>query len=187
MLRRKKQTDRQTNKKSDNRCVRARENTKSSVLILEARYYSTACIAAPGTPTEQRICRISILTAGTADLPVAEEAAELCDFGVRRLWNVACIQRLLTHRDVIRNADVLVVVTGMEGALPSVVAGLTDAPVIAVPTSIGFGTNLGGVSAMLPMLNSCATGVLNIDTDSAAPCSPPKFSAHPPPPTPNSR
>ncbi|ANV89971.1 nickel pincer cofactor biosynthesis protein LarB [Picosynechococcus sp. PCC 8807] len=113
---------------------------------------------------------ISILTAGTADLPVAEEAAvtaELSGFAVNRLWDVgvAGIHRLLSHRHVIEQADVLITVAGMEGALPSVVAGLADCPVIAVPTSVGYGVSFGGVSALLTMLNSCAAGigVMNID------------------------
>ncbi|AFZ36944.1 1-(5-phosphoribosyl)-5-amino-4-imidazole- carboxylate (AIR) carboxylase [Stanieria cyanosphaera PCC 7437] len=113
---------------------------------------------------------ISILTAGTADLPVAEEAAitaQLCGFKVKRLWDigVAGIHRLLSHRQVIYEANVLIVVAGMEGALPSVVAGMADCPVIGVPTSIGYGTSFGGVAPLLTMLNSCATGigVVNID------------------------
>jgi pyridinium-3,5-biscarboxylic acid mononucleotide synthase len=113
---------------------------------------------------------ISILTAGTADLPVAEEAAvtaHLCGFQVRRLWDVgvAGIHRLLSHRQVIDEADVLIVVAGMEGALPSVVAGMADCPVVAVPTSVGYGASFGGIAALLTMLNSCAAGigVVNID------------------------
>jgi NCAIR mutase (PurE)-related protein len=113
---------------------------------------------------------ISILTAGTADLPVAEEAAitaELCGFQVQRLWDVgvAGIHRLLSHRQIIDQADVLIVVAGMEGALPSVVAGMANCPVIAVPTSVGYGANFGGIAPLLTMLNSCAAGVgvVNID------------------------
>jgi NCAIR mutase (PurE)-related protein len=113
---------------------------------------------------------ISILTAGTADLPVAEEAAvtaELCGFQVQRLWDVgvAGIHRLLSHRQVIDQADVLIVVAGMEGALPSVVAGMADCPVIAVPTSVGYGASFGGIAPLLTMLNSCAAGIgiVNID------------------------
>jgi NCAIR mutase (PurE)-related protein len=113
---------------------------------------------------------ISILTAGTADLPVAEEAAitaTLCGFAVQRLWDVgvAGIHRLLSHQSLINEADVLIVVAGMEGALPSVVAGLANCPVIAVPTSIGYGASFGGLASLLTMLNSCATGigVVNID------------------------
>jgi NCAIR mutase (PurE)-related protein len=113
---------------------------------------------------------IAILTAGTADLPVAEEAAvtaELCGFRVDRLWDVgvAGIHRLLNNREVIDRADVVIVVAGMEGALPSVVAGLADCPVIAVPTSVGYGASFGGLAPLLTMLNSCAAGigVVNID------------------------
>ncbi|MDJ0568825.1 MAG: nickel pincer cofactor biosynthesis protein LarB [Pleurocapsa sp. MO_192.B19] len=134
-------------------------------------YYSTARIctlSAPQAPTQ--IGTISILTAGTADLPVAEEAAitaELCGFAVTRLWDVgvAGIQRLLSHRQVVYEADVLIVVAGMEGALPSVVAGMADCPVIGVPTSVGYGASFGGVAPLLTMLNSCAAGigVVNID------------------------
>ena len=114
--------------------------------------------------------RISILTAGTADIPVAEEAActaTLCGFQVERLWDVgvAGIQRLLNNRQVIDRANVLIVVAGMEGALPSVVAGLADCPVIAVPTSVGYGAHFQGLAPLLTMINSCATGVgvVNID------------------------
>ncbi len=113
---------------------------------------------------------IGILSAGTADLPVAEEAAvtaELSGFRVQRLWDVgvAGIHRLLNNRHVIESASVLIVVAGMEGALPSVVAGLADCPVIAVPTSIGYGASFGGIAPLLTMLNSCAAGVgvVNID------------------------
>ncbi len=138
--------------------------------VTDLRYYPTAKIAAWGESQVNYQGIISILTAGTADLPVAEEAAitaELSGFQVRRLWDVgvAGIHRLLSHRHVIAEADVLIVVAGMEGALPSVVAGMADCPVIAVPTSIGYGVSFGGVSALLTMLNSCAAGigVMNID------------------------
>ena len=135
-------------------------------------YYPTARICAI-IPSEPKIIypgQISILTAGTADLPVAEEAAvtaELSGFKVVRLWDVgvAGIHRLLSNRQVIDDADVLIVVAGMEGALPSVVAGLADCPVIGVPTSVGYGASFSGVAPMLTMLNSCAAGigVMNID------------------------
>ncbi len=135
-------------------------------------YYPVARICALKTaePTIQYSGVISILTAGTADLPVAEEAsvtAQLCGFQVQRLWDVgvAGIHRLLSHRQIIDQADVLIVVAGMEGALPSVVAGMADCPVIAVPTSVGYGASFGGIAPLLTMLNSCATGigVVNID------------------------
>lgn len=113
---------------------------------------------------------IAVVCAGTSDLPVAEEAVTtakalgsnvelICDVGV------AGIHRLFNRIDMIRNANVVIVVAGMEGALPSVVAGLVSVPVIAVPTSVGYGANFKGVSALLGMLNSCANGisVVNID------------------------
>jgi NCAIR mutase (PurE)-related protein len=113
---------------------------------------------------------ISIITAGTSDLPVAEEAAVTAEiFGsrVERVIDVgvAGIHRLYNKLTVIRNAKVNVVVAGMEGALPSIVGGLVDKPVIAVPTSVGYGANFGGLSALLGMLTSCASGtsVVNID------------------------
>ncbi len=135
-------------------------------------YYSPARISALHTmPIPIKYPgRISILTAGTADIPVAEEAActaTLCGFQVERLWDVgvAGIQRLLSNRQVIDRANVLIVVAGMEGALPSVVAGLADCPVIAVPTSVGYGAHFQGLAPLLTMINSCATGVgvVNID------------------------
>jgi len=144
--------------------------------IADLRYYPTARICAlqserqAETQTFQYSGIIGILSAGTADLPVAEEAAvtaELCGFQVQRLWDVgvAGIHRLLSNRHVIDSASVLIVVAGMEGALPSVVAGIADCPVIAVPTSIGYGASFGGLAPLLTMLNSCAAGVgvVNID------------------------
>jgi len=113
---------------------------------------------------------IAVLCAGTSDIPVAEEAAltaEAMGNRVERLYDVgvAGLHRLLPYRDLLFSARVLVVVAGMEGALPSVVAGLVDKPVIAVPTSVGYGSNFGGLAALLAMLNSCAAGisVVNID------------------------
>ncbi|MGK7958411.1 MAG: nickel pincer cofactor biosynthesis protein LarB [Crocosphaera sp.] len=135
-------------------------------------YYPTAriCVLQNGQLPFQGSGVISILTAGTADLPVAEEAAitaQLCGFQTQRLWDVgvAGIHRLLSHRALLAEADVIIVVAGMEGALPSVVAGMVDCPVIGVPTSVGYGTSFGGVAPLLTMLNSCATGigVVNID------------------------
>lgn len=143
--------------------------------IPDLYYYSSARICALKDEKKAEISHsfpgtIGILSAGTADLPVAEEAAvtaELCGFQVRRLWDVgvAGIHRLLSNRHVIAECNVLIVVAGMEGALPSVVAGLADCPVIAVPTSIGYGASFGGLAPLLTMLNSCATGVgvVNID------------------------
>ena len=113
---------------------------------------------------------VVVATGGTADIPVAEEAAicaELMGCRVTRLYDVgvAGLHRLLAHTDTLRSARVIVAVAGMEGALPSLVAGLVDVPVVAVPTSVGYGANFGGVAALLTMLNSCAggIGVVNID------------------------
>lgn len=113
---------------------------------------------------------VTVVTAGTADMPVAEEAAvtaEILGNDVTRIYDVgvAGIHRLFDRLDKLRAADVIIVIAGMEGALASVVGGLVDVPVIAVPTSIGYGANLGGLSALLSMLNSCANGVgvVNID------------------------
>jgi NCAIR mutase (PurE)-related protein len=141
-------------------------------LLPEVVYYPSARICAlKNNPEDDRHPgTIGLLSAGTADLPVAEEAAvtaELCGFRVQRLWDVgvAGIHRLLSNLQVLADADVLIVVAGMEGALPSVVAGLADCPVIAVPTSVGYGASFQGLSALLTMLNSCAAGigVVNID------------------------
>lgn len=120
---------------------------------------------------------VLVISAGTGDVPVAEEAAvsaEALGNHVERLYDVgvAGIHRLLGESEALRRAAVIIVVAGMEGALPSVVAGLVAVPVIAVPTSIGYGTSFGGVAALLGMLNSCAAGltVVNIDNGLGAAC-----------------
>ena len=114
--------------------------------------------------------RILIVAAGTSDLPVAEEAActaELMGNDVERLYDVgvAGLHRLLVERPRLDTARVIIVVAGMEGALPSVVSGLVSVPVIAVPTSIGYGASFGGIAALLGMLNSCASGVSVVNID----------------------
>ena len=113
---------------------------------------------------------VCVISAGTADIPVAEEAAvtaELLGNEVSRVYDVgvAGIHRLFAKLPIIREADVVIAVAGMEGALASVIGGLVDVPVIAVPTSIGYGANLGGLSALLSMLNSCANGVSVVNID----------------------
>ncbi len=137
----------------------------------QLRYAPTARIAwlARRTPQARRGC-VVIATGGTADLPVAEEAAvtlELMGHRVRRLYDVgvAGIHRVLAHRALLRRARVVIVVAGMDGALPSVVGGLVRAPVVAVPTSVGYGASFKGIGPLLTMLNSCAPGVavMNID------------------------
>jgi NCAIR mutase (PurE)-related protein len=122
------------------------------------------------TPAPQGRGVVVLAAAGTADLPVAEEAAvclEIMGNSVDRLYDVgvAGLHRLLAVHDRLTAARVVIVVAGMEGALPSVVGGLVDVPVIAVPTSVGYGASFGGITALLAMLNSCATGisVVNID------------------------
>ena len=114
--------------------------------------------------------RIVLATGGTSDIPVAEEAAltaEALGNEVLRLYDVGVsgIHRLLSHMDAIMGARVVVAVAGMEGALPSVIGGLADCPVIAVPTSVGYGASLGGIAALLSMLNSCASGVSVVNID----------------------
>lgn len=120
---------------------------------------------------------IAVVTAGTSDIPVAEEAAITAEFfgnRVDRIFDVgvAGIHRLLGNADRIRQADVIIVVAGMEGALASVVGGLVNVPVVAVPTSVGYGASFGGLAALLSMLNSCANGigVVNIDNGYGAAC-----------------
>jgi pyridinium-3,5-biscarboxylic acid mononucleotide synthase len=140
--------------------------------IPELRYDRVAriCAIAPDPLTPQYPGSIAIVTAGTSDIPVAQEAAftaELFGFQVQRLWDVgvAGIHRLLDNMDILSTADVLIVVAGMEGALPSVVGGLVDCPVIAVPTSIGYGAHFGGIAPLLTMLNSCASGIAVVNID----------------------
>jgi len=113
---------------------------------------------------------VLVISAGTSDIPVAEEAAITARFmgnEVETLFDlgVSGIHRVLAHRDTIQRAGVIVVAAGMEGALPSVVAGLVSRPVIAVPTSIGYGASFGGIAALLGMLNSCAAGVTVVNID----------------------
>jgi hypothetical protein len=128
------------------------------------------CVTIEKKPLSKRSGTIAVICAGTSDLPVAEEAAataEIMGNRVERIYDVgvAGLHRLLAKSENIQHANVLIVVAGMEGALPSVVAGLVSKPVIAVPTSVGYGASFGGIAALLGMLNSCASGltVVNID------------------------
>lgn len=121
-------------------------------------------------PQPTGIGKIVVATGGTSDIPVAEEAAltaELHGNEVVRLYDVgvAGLHRLLNHMDDIMSASVIIAIAGMEGALASVIGGLADCPVIAVPTSVGYGASFGGVSALLSMLNSCASGVSVVNID----------------------
>jgi NCAIR mutase (PurE)-related protein len=143
---------------------------------------------APEHPTARRARgAVLVVTAGTSDLPVAEEAAVTARvFGnpVERLTDVgvAGLHRILSARDALLQASVVIVVAGMEGALPSVVGGLVSCPVIAVPTSVGYGAAFGGVAALLGMLNSCASGVtvVNIDNGFGAACAASRINLLPP-------
>lgn len=140
-------------------------------IVPEAVYYSVAKIISyqkkkPESPESM----IAVITAGTSDMPVAEEAAttaELLGNNVLRIYDagVAGIHRLVDKLPQIRKCRVVIVIAGMEGALASVVGGLVDKPVIAVPTSVGYGANFGGVSALLAMLTSCSTGVTVVNID----------------------
>lgn len=140
-------------------------------VLPEARYNDLGrTIVYEPQPLPKRSGTILVITAGTADLPVAEEAAvtaEVMGNPVERLSDVGVsgLHRLLAHMERITTASVLIVVAGMEGALPSVVGGLVRRPVIAVPTSVGYGASFGGVAALLGMLNSCASGVTVVNID----------------------
>ncbi|MGQ9732654.1 MAG: nickel pincer cofactor biosynthesis protein LarB [Candidatus Zipacnadales bacterium] len=140
--------------------------------IPEAVYYERARIVQVGESRLDPACKgmVLVVSAGTADIPVAEEAvitAKAAGCKVERLYDVgvAGIHRLFAHRTVLENARVLVVVAGMEGALASVIGGLVDKPVIAVPTSVGYGAAFEGLAALLGMLNSCAAGVVVVNID----------------------
>lgn len=148
--------------------------------IPELHYHRRAGIlCANPRPVDTKKCRgtIVVVCAGTSDIPVAEEArvtAESLGHPVTQLYDVgvAGLHRILSNQTLLSSASVVIVVAGMEGALPSVVGGLVSAPVVGVPTSIGYGANLGGFSALLGMLNSCAPGlaVVNIDNGFGAAC-----------------
>jgi pyridinium-3,5-biscarboxylic acid mononucleotide synthase len=137
----------------------------------DAEHHELArCITVIRQVRPKRAGTIAVVCAGTSDLPVAEEAAITADVmgnNVARISDVgvAGLHRLLARLEEMRRANVIVVVAGMEGALPSVVAGLVDRPIVAVPTSIGYGANFGGVSALLTMLNSCGSGVTVVNID----------------------
>jgi len=138
----------------------------------QVTYHEAARIMVVGKPPKPpaRAKPIAVVTAGTADVPVAEEAAvtaETMGCRVERVYDVgvAGLHRLLVHRGQLEQAEVIVVVAGMEGALASVVGGLVSAPVIAVPTSVGYGASFQGLAALLTMLNSCASGVTVVNID----------------------
>jgi NCAIR mutase (PurE)-related protein len=128
------------------------------------------CVTIEKSPLPKRPGTIAVLCAGTSDLPVAEEAAVTSDImgnHVERIHDVgvAGLHRLLRRLELVQSANVIIAVAGMEGALPSVVAGLVSRPVIAVPTSVGYGASFGGLAALLGMLNSCGSGVTVVNID----------------------
>lgn len=137
----------------------------------QAEHHGTARMLSLGEPPPPRPGGYAaVLSAGTSDIPVAEEAALTASWAgceVRRLYDVgvAGLHRLLAHRDVLFRARVLIVVAGMDGALPSVVAGLVRCPVVAVPTSVGYGAGAGGIAPLLTMLNACSPGVAVVNID----------------------
>ncbi len=156
--------------------IATRVDAEKAALVLsedpDMRYFEVARVLhKPARDWEDRGQGvIGVICAGTSDLPVAEEAAVVAElFGnrVTRLTDVgvAGLHRVLSQREQVQSCRVLIVVAGMEGALASVVAGLTDRPVIAVPTSVGYGSSFGGIAALLAMLNSCATGVSVVNID----------------------
>jgi hypothetical protein len=148
--------------------AQARAVTKK---IKDARHHQAArCVTIDPHPLPKRPGGIAVVCAGTSDLPVAEEAAVTADImgnQVERIYDVgvAGLHRLLNKLELIQRARVVIVVAGMEGALPSVVAGLVSHPVIAVPTSVGYGAHFAGLTPLLAMLNSCGSGVTVVNID----------------------
>ena len=144
---------------------------KASVLKTSIRYYDVARIGVAGViPDPTAKGTIVVATGGTSDLPVAEEAAvtaELLGNKVNRVYDVGVsgLHRLLSHKEELMSASVVIAVAGMEGALVSVIGGLVDCPVIAVPTSVGYGASFEGLTALLAMMNSCASGVTVVNID----------------------
>jgi len=155
--------------------TRATEKTFKDVSVIcrkhriKATYYEKCGVIMAGAPKE-KTGMIAVLCAGTSDIPVADEAQATAEFLGSRVEavydvGVAGLHRIMNARHVLADANVLIVAAGMEGALPSVIGGMTDKPMIAVPTSVGYGTSLGGFTALFAMLNSCVPGiaVMNID------------------------
>lgn len=157
-----------------NRILITRMSREAAALVgetLELDYHEEAKVGlVGGFPEPGGIGKVVIATGGTSDIPVAEEAAltaQMLGSPVVRLYDVGVsgVHRLLSHMELIMGASVIIAIAGMEGALASVVGGLADCPVIAVPTSVGYGASFGGVSALLSMLNSCASGVSVVNID----------------------
>ncbi len=156
--------------------TKATKKIYAALKIKGAMFHSASGMISIGEDKKKR-GNVLVLTAGTSDIPVAEEASVTASFLGSRVETVydvgvAGLHRLLDKRKSFSSARVIIVVAGMEGALPSVVGGLTDKPIIAVPTSVGYGTSLGGLTALFAMLNSCVPGiaVMNIDNGFGAGC-----------------
>ncbi len=144
--------------------------TEVEKIASNARFYQDAKIILIENKIPTKVGCVLVLSAGTADLPVAEDAAITCEAmgnKVTRLYDVgvAGIHRLFAHQDVLSKARVIVVVAGMEGALPSIVGGLVSAPIIAVPTSVGYGASFQGIAPLLTMLNTCSPGIAVVNID----------------------
>jgi len=157
--------------------TKASRDVYEGIGFKEAVFYSASGIIAVGGESKKKKLGVLVISAGTSDIPIAEEAAvtaSVLGSGVEIEYDVgvAGLHRILVKRERLAAARVIVVVAGMEGALPSVVGGLTDKPIIAVPTSTGYGTSLGGFTALFAMLNSCVPGiaVMNIDNGFGAGC-----------------
>ncbi len=159
-------------KKSDVLATRISEEKATYVLerIPQAHHNAAARTLSILSRKRSKKGRITIISAGTSDIPVAEEARETCEIMGNRTEvvydaGIAGIHRLLADIDTLKKARVIIVVAGMEGALPGVVGGIVSCPVIAVPTSVGYGTNFSGVAPLLTMLNTCAPGVAVVNID----------------------
>jgi pyridinium-3,5-biscarboxylic acid mononucleotide synthase len=147
-------------------CTRVTDEIAAAILagVPDTEHHKICRIVELRRAREEGVGLVVVATGGTSDIPVAEEASVVLEsFGskVERLYDVgvAGIHRLLSHTDMVRKANCVVAVAGMEGALPSVVGGLVEVPVIAVPTNVGYGASFGGLAALLAMLNSCASGI----------------------------
>ncbi|RJQ40629.1 MAG: nickel pincer cofactor biosynthesis protein LarB [Nitrospiraceae bacterium] len=156
--------------------TKAAKDVHKALKIRGAVFHPASGIISVGGE-KKKTGNVLVLTAGTSDIPVAEEAAVTASFlgsKVNTVYDVgvAGLHRLMSNSEYIKNARIIIVVAGMEGALPSVVGGLTDKPIIAVPTSTGYGTSLGGLTALFAMLNSCVPGiaVMNVDNGFGAGC-----------------
>ncbi|MGE5893897.1 MAG: nickel pincer cofactor biosynthesis protein LarB [bacterium] len=156
--------------------TKASKNIYARLKMKGAAFHPASGMISVGGSKEQK-GKVLVLTAGTSDIPVAEEAAVTASFLGSKVTSVydvgvAGLHRLMGSSEQLRDASVIIVVAGMEGALPSVVGGMTDRPIIAVPTSTGYGTSLGGLTALFAMLNSCVPGiaVMNIDNGFGAGC-----------------